>query len=192
MPKHTLTFVQTAEGLKPEGLIPWDAFQDEKQGKQFAKPIRARGSVINGVPTLQFDAAGNPVGEPLKQADGMPLFMRKQKNGAIVTIPKSELNGPNGQLKPDIVTETVQASVHTDFRTSITPDGVVWPDGKIRAISVYLKAKNPMTAAEYAAKKQQATAKRATTSVQGLSNEALLAELARRNVAVKAAGQDAK
>lgn len=104
-----------------------------------------------------------------------------EKDGNKYTVyidPESGKTVPEGTA--GAVADDRQATAHRDFRKSITNPEVVWPDGKIRTLSIRLKANDPMTPAEYQADKAEGVVNRVQAATAKMTPDAkreLLAKL---------------
>lgn len=64
---------------------------------------------------------------------------------------------------PGAVADVRKATPNRNFRKNITEPSIVWPDGKMRTISLRLKANNPLRPEEYDAKKANTATERLMT-----------------------------
>jgi hypothetical protein len=83
----------------------------------------------------------------------------------------AERDGSVYTIKQDGKEVEKQATPHRDFSKSVTPIDVIWPDGKIRAISLRIKANAPMLPEEYQTRTAQAQESRALSGLKKLSPE---------------------
>lgn len=168
--KSVITIVNetrdNVKGIMLTAFVPFDkdngGFYGEKAGSKYSVPVKAR------------DAEN----KLLKDGDSQ-LYMLL--DGGTTTAP---FMADGRTVRAEVATEAKQATPHNDFSKTITDENVVWPDGNIRAINISLKANNPQTVEEYKASKAAASANRKGATITKLSDDELIAELARRKAAV--------
>jgi hypothetical protein len=156
-----------------QGVIPFDpedGFAEEKDGMTYDKPQVARGTDSK----LGVTFAGNKVKLPLEFAenyadlpilkDGKQYFYVKM-DGTLTVDPYTDASKKT--IKKGIVLETRQATPKRRYSQNVPHTAeLIWPDGKVRKFHFEVKANEPLTPAEAADKKSQATQKRQATSVQ--------------------------
>lgn len=163
-------------GFAPNSVIYFDSFAAEREGSVYPVPIKARGDVKTGKP--MFDDAGAPIGELLKDADGNQMYLLK--DGKCSADIKAD-----GKLKPNVKTETKQATSHTDFAKTVSTAALIWPDGMVRDLKFRIKANAPATPEEWKARKGASAEKRMETMVKTAATETLEQQVARLNAEIE-------
>jgi hypothetical protein len=83
----------------------------------------------------------------------------------------AEKQGDAYEITVDGEKQTKVPTPRREFSKSVTPVDVIWPDGKIRTMSLRIKANAPMLPEEYQTRTAQAQESRALSGLKKLSPE---------------------
>lgn len=166
-------------GFRMVSTLMFEDFKAEVQGREWSLPLLARGNPNTG------ELAGQVVDGkwvmPEDYKTHKTLVLDNQRLYVLETgevTPNPYIDGTN-KLAPGVLSDEREATPHRDVNFSITPEGLLWPDGKIRKLRVSLKANTPQTMDEFTAKKQQQRQRLQQTTIKGTKTREELDEIIR-------------
>jgi hypothetical protein len=92
-----------------------------------------------------------------------------EKDGAEYTVYVDGDGKTVDRDAPGAIAQVRKATANRNFRKNITDPAIVWPDGKMRTMSLRIKANNPLNPAEYDAKKANTATERLLTQAASAS-----------------------
>jgi len=154
-------------GFRISGMLLFSDFTDERDGSQWNLPLRARGDRETGLLAGEVVDGKWQMPEDYKEYDTLsdgenPLYV--MENGTLTTDPY--INGTRNPA-PGVVLEPREATPHRDFRTSLVPENIKWPDDKVRKIAIVMKANNPLESEVYQQRKVEKTRRLQANVVKG-------------------------
>jgi len=140
-------------GMRAQGVLFFEDFPKESEGNKYDIPLKARS--LDGATLYDVTAEDYEEQDLLTNPSGEQLYVNRDMT--LTTDPWL----PDGRtLKATAIAIPKQASSKTSKRLKVLNSEIVWPDGKMRAIRVDVKANNPQLPSEFLASRAAAGAAR--------------------------------